>query len=141
MKYLIRYQVEGFNGPMLAGPYEAGDELDSHREDIATYQGVHDVTIYEAPSARVVSAVDTLTPEVKHMISEIREWVYTDSCVTIDVARLAAALQSDLRTNGGRFLTDEECERFVLGDDDGLISEELTALFPGTHELLNLELC
>jgi hypothetical protein len=44
--FFVEYEVEGFDGIQSAGPYSKA-EVQSHRDDIATYEHVKNVRIVE----------------------------------------------------------------------------------------------
>lgn len=45
-KYYVRYQVDGF-GEQEAGPYDSEAEAETHRQDIAGFEGVQDARVRE----------------------------------------------------------------------------------------------
>lgn len=48
--YYVEYEVEGFDGIQKAGPYSAG-EVQSQKDDIAGFEGVHSVRVIPAEEA------------------------------------------------------------------------------------------
>jgi hypothetical protein len=50
-KYYVKYQVEGF-GEHRAGPYESLSEAQSHKDDIAGFEGVSNAQIETRKASR-----------------------------------------------------------------------------------------
>lgn len=64
------------------------------------------------------------------------EWAYCDSLIDdIDRVRLRELLTEDEAT-AGYLPTDEQCEAFICGGDDGAPPAELVRDFPRTHAYL-----
>ena len=56
--FYVRYVVTGFPGVQQAGPYSAG-EVQSQRDDIAGFEGVHSVSIVPVePEESVTDKLD-----------------------------------------------------------------------------------
>lgn len=48
MKWYVNYFVFGWDKKMSAGPYSSQEEAESHRYDIAGYEGVYGVSVEES---------------------------------------------------------------------------------------------
>lgn len=68
-------------------------------------------------------------------VASLVAWAWSDSRVRLDPVELARHLQVDHDVTG-RFMTEEECERLVCGDDDGAVPVELRLAFLNTHDFI-----
>jgi hypothetical protein len=71
------------------------------------------------------------------LADELNDCLHSDSNFRIDRGRLVEAVLQDLRNNEGCYMTVEEVDEFVMGDDDGHCPKYLLDLFPLTHRLIN----
>ena len=65
----------------------------------------------------------------------LAEWAYCDSMLVHDQAKLRELLAEDEAT-AGYLPTDEQCEAFICGGDDGAPPADLVRDFPKTHAWL-----
>lgn len=66
----------------------------------------------------------------------IQYWLFSDSNIEIELNLLINALRQDLKKNGQRLLSAEECESLVCGGVDGDIPAELVKLYPVVNKLI-----
>lgn len=60
--FYVSYEVQGM-GPQTAGPYETQGSAQSHRNDIAGYEGVSDARVIHITSTRVPFSPNTAPAE------------------------------------------------------------------------------
>ena len=77
-----------------------------------------------------------LTP--KQAAKSISLWLYSDSDLVVEPALIQGYLEADVKANGGRCMTEEECETFVCGEAGSVEFEALQRAFPETQTLLDL---
>ena len=71
--------------------------------------------------------------EIDRMVYVIGSAVYTDSMVNVEMLALRDALVEDA-TRSKRYLTDDECEDFVCGDNSEI--ELIAKEYPSTQKVL-----
>ena len=68
---------------------------------------------------------------------DICDVIYADSRVFLEGATVWTALQKDWTVSPGHFLSREEVEALVMGDEDGTVSQHLKDAFLNTDALLS----
>lgn len=72
-------------------------------------------------------------------VESLCAWAVTDSNVELNEQQLRQCVVDDV-SSGAEILTEEECEVFICGDDEGEVPPGLARRFPRTHAWLEEQL-